>query len=113
MKRLLVSIPASAMPGGLTGCRVEAEQKGTSGEYGLELDDMVWDVNIYCDREDIRELFDSIRVCILPQDGEVGGKVVYQQHSGKFAALQPTNGETGFVCGLAEGLSLFTLGFED
>ena len=110
MGRLLVSIPASAMPSGLTGCRVEAKEKGTSGEYGFELNDTVWDVNIYCDREDIRELFDSIKICLIPRDGAVNGKAVYQQHAGSFSVLQAVAGENGYVCGLAERLSLFTLG---
>jgi hypothetical protein len=110
---LLVSIPASAMPSGLTGCRVEAEAKGTSGRYGFELDDTVWDVNIYCDREDIRELFDSIKICLIPKDGKVEGKVVYQKHADNFSALASVEGNDGYVCGLAEGLSVFTLGFAD
>jgi len=66
-----------------------------------------------CDKENVRELFDSITVCIFPEDGEVDGKVVYQLHSGKFTALPITNEKSEYVCGLAEGLSLFTLGFED
>jgi hypothetical protein len=89
---------------------VEAEAKGTSGGYGFELDDTVWDVNIYCDREDIRELFDAIKVCLLPQDGEVDGKVVYQQHAGNFSPLPTVEGNSRYVCGLVGHLSLFTLG---
>jgi hypothetical protein len=101
------------MPSGLTGCQLQVEEMGKSGVYGIELDDTVWDVNIFCDREDVRELFDSIRVCILPEDSEVNGKLVYQQHSGIFSALPAFDGESGFVCGFAGRLSLFTLGFED
>jgi hypothetical protein len=110
---LLVSIPASAMPSGLTGCRVEVEAKGTSGGYGFELNDTVWDVNIYCDREDVRELFDAIKVCLLPQDGEVDGKVVYQQRAGIFSPLPTAEGNSGYACGLVGHLSLFTLGPAD
>jgi len=111
--QLLVRVPASAMPSGLTNCMLQAEEEGRSGDYGFELDETVWDVRIMCDKENVRELFDSITVCIFPEDGEVDGKVVYQLHSGKFTALPITNEKSEYVCGLAEGLSLFTLGFED
>lgn len=111
--QLLVRVPASAMPSGLTDCVLQAEDKGSSGEYGFDLDDTVWDVRILCDKENLRELFNSITVCILPGDGEVDSKAVYQLHSGKFTALPITNEKSEYVCGLAEGLSLFTLGFED
>ena len=111
--QLLVRVPASAMPSGLTNCMLQAEEKGRSGDYGFELDETVWDVRIMCDKENVRELFDSITVCIFPEDSEVDGKLVYQLHSGKFTALPITNEKSEYVCGLAEGLSLFTLGFED
>ncbi len=101
------------MPSGMTGCRGEAEERGRSGESGFEVNDIVWDVNIFCDKEAIRELFDSIRICILPQDGKVNGKLVYQQHATSFSALPAIEGESGYVCGLAGRLSLFTLGLAD
>lgn len=111
--RLLVRVPASAMPSGLTGCLLRAEEKGRSGDYGFEWDDTVWDVRILCDKESLQELFDAITVCIHPEDGAVSGKLVYQRHSGEFGALPITHVKSGYVCGLVEGLSLFTLGFED
>lgn len=100
------------MPSGITGCRVEAEEKGRSGDYGIALDDKVWDVNIYCDREDIRELFDVIKVCIAPEDGVVADKQVLQRHGENFLPLPWIQIEEGYVCGEAAGLSLFTLGLE-
>jgi hypothetical protein len=112
VRGLQVSIPASAMPSGITGCRVQAEQKGRSGDYGLELDEPVWDVNIYCDREDIRELFDVIKVCISPDDSVIAGKWVLQRHGENFVPLPLVQIEEGYVCGEAEGLSLFTIGLD-
>ena len=113
MNRLLVSIPASARPSGLIGCIAQAEVAGKSEDYGFALDGIVWDVRIFCDQEDLHEIFAPITVCIQPEDGEVSGKAVYQRLRGTFAAIEPTEREAGFVCGLAESLSLFTLWFED
>lgn len=111
--RLLVAVPASAMPSGQTGCLLLAEEQGTSGAYGNELDDTIWDVNIFCDQEDIRELFNAIKVCIAPEDGNVDGKQILQRHGENFMPLPNIQDNAGYVCGEALGLSLFTLGLLD
>jgi hypothetical protein len=98
------------MPSEITGCILEANESGRSGEFGISLNDTVWDVKIFCDEEEIRELFDSIRICIEPVDGRVQGKLVYQEEREGFSSLPLANAMEGTVCGLAEHLSLFTLG---
>jgi LPXTG-site transpeptidase (sortase) family protein len=111
-QRAYVSVPASAIPPGETGCKIVVANKGDSGQYGFALDDVVYDVKIVCDSGPITILFDHITVCIRPKDGVTTNKQLFHKHSGasSFAPLAGGTGPSGYVCGSTQVLSLFTLG---
>lgn len=108
--RILVRVPATAIPEGETDCKVVIRPEGDSGGYGFSLDDTVWDVKIECAGGKVAILYDAISVCIRPQDGEVADKQVFHRHSNAFTALASTGELSGYVCGQTRSLSLFTLG---
>jgi hypothetical protein len=109
--RLLVMVPGASVPSGNTGCMLEAAAVGSGQDYGLALDETVWDVRILCDREELQVLFGAITVRVEPMDRDMSGKQVYQRHgSGPFEPLALVKSRDGYVCGETERLSLFTLG---
>ncbi|MBX3047941.1 MAG: class F sortase [Anaerolineales bacterium] len=109
--RLLVSLPASAIPPGQTGCEIAVKEQGSSGEYGFSLDDLVYDVKVFCDSGELNIFLDALTVCIRPSDGVPGDKNVYHRHAGQdFRAINGGSGPAGYVCGQTRTLSLFTLG---
>ncbi|MCW5877813.1 MAG: sortase [Anaerolineales bacterium] len=109
--RIIVYVPASAIPSGQSDCKVTITQKGESGAYGFSLDDTVWDVSVPCGGHEVSLFFDALTVCIRPKDGAVADKNVYHRHgSAGFAALSGGSGPAGYACGQTRTLSLFTLG---
>ncbi len=109
--RILVSVPANAIPSGETNCRIVIQKKGTSADYGFTLDDTVWDVKLVCDSGEVHILFAPISVCIRPTDGVTSNKQVFHKHgSSGFTALPETGERSGYACGQTQTLSLFTLG---
>lgn len=109
--RIIVYVPASAIPTGESDCKITITQKGESGAYGFSLDDTVWDVKVLCGGHEVNIFFDALTVCIRPKDGVVADKNVYHRHgSTGFAALSGGSGPAGYACGSTRLLSLFTLG---
>src|SRR5690606_37581684 len=108
--RLLVSVPASAIPPGQTNCILTIQELGSSAQFGFELDDTVWDVKINCDSGELTIFFDALTICARPHDGVVSNKTLYHSHNaGRFQGL--AGGQLpGYVCGQTRVLSLFTLG---
>lgn len=109
--RIIVYVPASAIPSGQNDCKVTITQKGESGAYGFSLDDTVWDVKVLCNGHEVNIFFDALTACIRPKDGAVADKNVYHRHgSAGFTALSGGSGPAGYACGSTRLLSLFTLG---
>lgn len=98
------------MPSGLTNCVVQAQEVGSSGEFGMELNDSVWDVKMLCDEEELQILFGMINVCIEPADRVAERKHVFHDNGNGFQPLPLVSGRSGYVCGKTNRLSLFTLG---
>lgn len=110
--RLFVSLPASAIPPGQTGCEVVAKEQSSSGQYGFSLDDIVYDVKVFCDSGELNIFLDALTICIRPSDGVASNKTLHHRHTAA-AGFQPLgggSGPAGYVCGQTRLLSLFTLG---
>ncbi|QYK51698.1 MAG: sortase [Anaerolineales bacterium] len=109
--RILVSVPAVAIPAGQTGCLLQIEELNDGSKmFGFTLDDVVFDVTIRCDSGELSAFAAPLTVCIRPLDG-VTNKRVYHRHNGAdFAALGSEASLAGYVCGQTRLLSLFTLG---
>lgn len=100
-----------AIPPGQTGCEIAVKQQGSSGEYGFSLDDVVYDVKVFCDSSELNIFLDALTICIKPADGLLGDKTLYHRHAGQdFRAISGGRGPAGYVCGQTRTLSLFTLG---
>ncbi|MCW5874032.1 MAG: class F sortase [Anaerolineales bacterium] len=109
--RLLVGLPASAIPPGQTGCQISAIQLSSSASYGFALDDAVFDVKVHCDSGELTIFLAPLTICIQPPDGVANNKLVYHSHNGaSFLAMGSEVTQPGFVCGQTRTLSLFTLG---
>lgn len=109
--RIVVSVPATAIPPGQTGCVLAIQQSGeSSAVFGFTLDDAVWDVKIRCNNNEVSLFFDVLTVCVRPVDGLLANKNVYHRHGA--GSFQPLSGGqlSGYVCGQTRLLSLFTLG---
>lgn len=110
--RILVSVPAVAIPAGQTGCLLQIEELNDGSKmFGFTLDDVVFDVTIRCDSGELSAFVAPLTVCIRPLDGVTNNKRVYHRHNGgDFAALGSEASLAGYVCGQTRLLSLFTLG---
>ncbi|MCW5874037.1 MAG: class F sortase [Anaerolineales bacterium] len=109
--RLLVSLPANAIPPGQTGCEITVAEVGSSAAYGFTLDDAVFDVKVHCDSGELNIFFAPLTICIQPTDGTTSNKLVYHSHNGgSFQAMNSEVTQPGYVCGQTRVLSLFTLG---
>ncbi len=109
--RIIVSIPATAIPPGQTNCVLAIQQSSdSSAVFGFALDDTVWDVKIRCNNNEINLFFDALTACIRPVDGVLANKNVYHRHGAN--SFEPLSGGqlAGYVCGQTRQLSLFTLG---
>lgn len=110
LDRIMVTVPASAIPPGQTGCVLTIQEAGSSAAYGFALDDTVWDVKIHCNNNEINIFFDALTVCARAHDGVTANKNIYHNHNA--AGFQAISGgqAPGYICGQTRLLSLFTLG---
>ncbi len=106
-----VNVPAGALPASAVGCRVVIEEVGAASEYGLQLDERVYDVRVVCENGSVSVFTAPLTVCIRPQDGVTSGKQLFHNHSGAgFNALSASSARVGHVCGTTAQLSLFVIG---
>ncbi|QYK51713.1 MAG: sortase [Anaerolineales bacterium] len=109
--RIIVSVLATAIPPGQTGCVLTIQQSAdSSAVFGFTLDDTVWDVKVHCNGSELSIFFDALTVCVRPVDGVLANKNVYHSHNA--GSFEPLSGGqlSGYVCGQTRLLSLFTLG---
>ncbi|MCW5876165.1 MAG: sortase [Anaerolineales bacterium] len=111
-RRIIVYVPAEAIPTGQTNCTLTIREDGESGRFGFALDDTVWDVKITCDSSELKIFMAPLTTCILPLDNTSSDKNVYHRHNlaAGFQAIAGGSGLPGWVCGQTRVLSLFTLG---